>query len=139
MILMIILVINSLIISSSQNHHHEQTQQRMSDVKKGRFRSFTSMLCSMPAEQKRKRPETFFFFFSLAPQLVQFPVGCRDLSQNEIVSETCVKKNRKKRKEEKFQYSTKRKCSHPCSGCVYFAMQQCADVGEQNTYHMKLC
>ena len=129
MILMIILVINSLIISSSQNFHHEQTQERVSDAKIGRFRSFASKLCSMPAEQKRKRPETFFFFFSLAPQLVQFPVGCRDLSQNEIVSETCVKKKRKKRKEEKF-YSTKRKCSHPCSGCVYFAMQQCADVGE---------
>ena len=61
MILMIILVINSLIISSSQNFHHEQTQQRVSDAKIGRFRSFASKLCSMPAEQKRKRPETFFF------------------------------------------------------------------------------
>lgn len=79
---------------------------------------------------EEKASGNFFFFFSLAPQLVQFPVGCRDLSQNEIVSETCVKKKETRiRKEEKF-YSTKRKCSHPCSGSVYFAMQQCADVGE---------
>ena len=34
------------------------------------------------AERERKRPETFFFF-SLAPWLAQFPVGCRDLSQKD--------------------------------------------------------
>ena len=45
----------------SKNFHPEHTQQRVSDAKIGRFRSSTSMLCSMPAEQKRKRPETFFF------------------------------------------------------------------------------
>ena len=127
MILMIILMINSLFISSSQNFHHEQTQQRVSDAKIGRFRSFTSMLCSMPAEQKRKRPETFFFFFSLAPQLVQFPVGCRDLSQNEIVSETCVKKKPKEKEGRKVLFNEKKVQSPMQWLCVfcYAAMCRC--------------
>ena len=72
----------------------------------------------MPAEQKRKRPETFFFFFSLAPQLVQFPVGCRDLSQNEIVSETCVKKTERKGRKKSFIQRKESVVTHAVAVCI---------------------
>jgi hypothetical protein len=92
----------------------------------------------MPAEQKRKRPETFFFFFSLAPQLVQFPVGCRDLSQNEIVSETCVKKNERKGRKKSFIQRKESVVTHAVAVCILL----CSNVQMlENRTHtiLKLC
>ena len=97
-----------------------QNEQRVPDAKIGRLHP--SPACRAPCRRSRRESvrKLFFFFFSLAPQLVQFPVGCRDLSQNEIVSETCVKKKRKKRKEGKKSFIQRKESvvTHAVAVCI---------------------
>ena len=128
MIILIILMINSLFILSSQNFHHEQNQQRVSDAKIGRLQPPPASCAPCRRSRRESVRKLFFLLFFGASACTISSWLPRSEPKRDRFGDLCEKK-RKKRKEEKF-YSTKRKCSHPCSGCVYFAMQQCADVGE---------
>ena len=119
MVLMIISMINSLFISSSQNSHHEQTQQRVSDAKIGRFRSFASMLCSMPAEQKRKRPETFFFllFFGASACTISSWLP-RSEPKRDRFGDLCEKKTERKGRKKSFIQRKESVVTHAVAVCI---------------------
>ena len=80
------------------------------------------------AEEKASGNFFFLLFFGASACTISSWLP-RSEPKRDRFGDLCEKKETRIRKEEKF-YSTKRKCSHPCSGSVYFAMQQCADVGE---------
>ena len=86
---------------------------------------FSPACCvTVAAGQERKRPETFFFF-SLAPWHVQFPVGYWDLSQKDRTwAAWKTKKNQSCIQEEKVKKSLSPTCTWYAMGRWWLDLHQ---------------